>query len=62
MKDEFATLAYWSGRHEECLAACEDLLRLPDLPEADRARIAANAGFARAAMASRRDQASASAG
>lgn len=53
MKDEFATLAYWSGRHAECLAVCEELLALPDLPETDRVRIAANAGFARAALASR---------
>jgi glycosyltransferase involved in cell wall biosynthesis len=50
MKDEFAILAYWSGRHDECLATCEELLRLPDLPESDRPRIVENADFARAAM------------
>jgi hypothetical protein len=50
MKDEFAILAYWSGRYDECLATCEELLQLPDLPESDRPRVVENASFARAAM------------
>ena len=50
MKDEFSILAYECGRYDECLATCEELLRLPDLPESDRPRIVENANFARAAL------------
>jgi hypothetical protein len=50
MKDEFAILAYWTGRYDECLATCVELLALPDLPEADRPRVRDNRDFARRAL------------
>ncbi len=50
MRDEFAILAYWAGRHAESLAACETLLARTDLSEPDRKRIGDNAAFARAAV------------
>jgi glycosyltransferase involved in cell wall biosynthesis len=41
--DEMAVCAFWTGRYEESLSTCRVLLALPDLPEPDRIRIAANA-------------------
>lgn len=46
LRDEFAINAYWAGHYEESLAACEALLRDPELPGAERARIERNAEFA----------------
>jgi glycosyltransferase involved in cell wall biosynthesis len=45
--DEFAVNAYWVGEFQECLDACEHILREGKYPEAERARIEANAVFAR---------------
>jgi glycosyltransferase involved in cell wall biosynthesis len=45
--DEYAVNAYWIGRYEECLAACEQLLVEDKIPEDMRGRIEANANFAR---------------
>jgi glycosyltransferase involved in cell wall biosynthesis len=45
--DEFAVNAYWIGRYQECLDACERILREGKCPEAQRPRIEANAAFAR---------------
>lgn len=50
MGDEFAVLAYRTGRYAECLAACESLLKRLDLPASDRNRIVENARFAREAL------------
>jgi glycosyltransferase involved in cell wall biosynthesis len=45
--DEFAVNAYWVGAYQECLDACERILREGKCPEAQRPRIEANAAFAR---------------
>jgi len=45
--DEFAVNAYWAGAYQDCLDACERILRERTCPEAERARIEANAAFAR---------------
>jgi glycosyltransferase involved in cell wall biosynthesis len=45
--DEFAVNAYWAGEYRECLDACERILREGKCPEGQRARIVANAAFAR---------------
>jgi SAM-dependent methyltransferase len=44
--DEFAVSAYWTGRHRECLEACDRLLAESFLPEPERARVQANRVFA----------------
>ncbi len=46
--DELAVCAYWAGRYAASLAANETLLALDSLPPDQRARIVANADFARA--------------
>jgi tetratricopeptide (TPR) repeat protein len=48
--DELSLCAYYTGRHEESLQACETLLREGKLPEEMRDRVAANAEFARAQL------------
>ena len=45
--DEFAVNAYGAGAYEDCLVACEHILRKRKCPEAERPRIEANAAFAR---------------
>ncbi len=45
--DELAVHAYWTGRYDESLAACERLLREGKIPVHDRDRIEKNAQFAR---------------
>jgi len=45
--DEFAVNAYWTERYQECLDACERLLRERKCPEAERPRIEQNAALAR---------------
>ena len=45
--DEFAVNAYWAGEYRECLDACERILREGKCPEGQRARVEANAAFAR---------------
>jgi hypothetical protein len=45
--DEFAVNAYWAGAYQECLDACERILREGKCPQAQRPRIEANAAFAR---------------
>lgn len=49
-RDEQAIAAYYVGRHAESLALCEALLADPAVPESERARIEANAGFGRKAL------------
>jgi hypothetical protein len=48
--DEQAVCASWIGRHAEAFMLCRRLLALPDLPEQDRQRIAANRDFSVPAM------------
>lgn len=50
LRDEYALAAYYSGHFAASLAACEELLTDPLLPAAERARVQANAGFARARL------------
>jgi len=45
--DEFAVNAYWIGRYEDCLAACERLLREESITADMRERIEQNALLAR---------------
>lgn len=45
--DELAVNAYWVGAYRECLDICEHLLRGGKCPASQRARIEANADFAR---------------
>ena len=45
--DEFAVNAYWAGAYQNCLNACQRILRERKCPEAERPRIEANAAFAR---------------
>ena len=51
LHDEFAVNAYWIERYDDCLNACEHLLRGSNLPEYMRERIVKNAGFARQNLA-----------
>jgi glycosyltransferase involved in cell wall biosynthesis len=44
--DEFSVLAFWSGRHAECLEACTRILAERKIPEKERGRIRQNAHFA----------------
>lgn len=48
--DEYAVASYWVGNYRACRDACEKLLANPALPEAHRARIAANRDLAVARM------------
>ncbi|WP_156688309.1 hypothetical protein [Mycobacterium sp. Marseille-P9652] len=48
--DEQAVCASWIGKHAEAFTLCRRLLARPDLPEADRQRIAANRDFSVPAM------------
>jgi hypothetical protein len=41
--DEFAVNAFRIGQHRACLEACLHILTRPDLPDADRVRVAENA-------------------
>jgi glycosyltransferase involved in cell wall biosynthesis len=41
-KDEFAVSAFWVGQYQECLTACDELLKSGDLPEGERARVEMN--------------------
>jgi glycosyltransferase involved in cell wall biosynthesis len=45
--DEFAVNAYWAHRYQDCVDACERLLREGKLAAEVRERVAANAAFAR---------------
>jgi glycosyltransferase involved in cell wall biosynthesis len=45
--DEFAVNAYWSERYEDCLEACERLLREGKIPADIRERVENNGRFAR---------------
>ena len=49
--DEFAVNAYWAGEYGECLDACERILQEGKCPQEQRARIKANAAFARQKLA-----------
>ena len=44
--DEFAVNAYWTGRYEDCLGACQRLLHEGKIPDDMRARVKRNAEFA----------------
>ena len=44
--DEFSISAYWSGRYQESLAACDRLLAEGKLPETEYARVMRNRDFA----------------
>jgi glycosyltransferase involved in cell wall biosynthesis len=44
--DEFAVNAYWTGRYQECLEACQRLLRERKMPEDNCDRVKKNADFA----------------
>jgi hypothetical protein len=48
--DEQAVCACWIGKHAEAFTLCRRLLARPDIPEADRQRIAANRDFSVPAM------------
>jgi len=48
--DEQAVCASWIGQHAEAFTLCRRLVARPDLPEADRQRIAANRDFSVPAM------------
>ena len=47
MLDELAVNAYWTEHYEECLKACEHLLRDGKMPEQMRERVEMNARFSR---------------
>jgi glycosyltransferase involved in cell wall biosynthesis len=49
--DEFAVNAYWIGRYDECLEACERLLEEGKCPGEMRERVERNAAFAREKLA-----------
>lgn len=49
--DELAVNAYWAGRYDDCLRACERLLQEGRCPKDMRPRVAANAEFARNQLA-----------
>jgi hypothetical protein len=44
--DEFSVNAYWTGRYEDCIAACDRLLSEGKLPESHRDRVLNNKIFA----------------
>ena len=44
--DEFAVSAYWVGRYQDSLAACERLLSEGHLPESQVERVNTNRDFA----------------
>ena len=48
--DEQAVCASWIGKHAEAFTLCRRLLARPDIPDADRQRIAANRDFSVPAM------------
>jgi hypothetical protein len=48
--DEQAVCASWIGKHTEAFTLCRRLIALPDIPEPDRQRIAANRDFSVPAM------------
>ncbi len=48
--DEQAVCASWIGRHAEAFTLCRHLLARPDIPDADRQRIATNRDFSVPAM------------
>jgi len=48
--DEQAVCASWIGKHAEAFTLCRHLVAHPDIPEADRQRIAANRDFSVPAM------------
>jgi tetratricopeptide (TPR) repeat protein len=50
---ELSISAYWTGRPDEALAACDRLLALPDLPPAHRDQTVKNREFSVAAVRSR---------
>lgn len=43
---EYSVSAYWVGEREASLRACDELLAMPDLPEAYRRQTESNRGFA----------------
>jgi glycosyltransferase involved in cell wall biosynthesis len=55
MLDDFAVAAYWASEFEDCLDACETLLSSGKLPSQQRARVEANARFAKSNLANRPD-------
>ena len=52
--DEFAVNAYWAERYQDCLEACERLLREGKMPRGMHDRVEKNAEFARDRLACRR--------
>jgi len=52
--DEYAVNAYWIGRYDECLTACNRLLREGRIPPEMRERVEENARFAREKLSLRR--------
>jgi hypothetical protein len=51
---EFSICAYWAGRPDAALTACDRLLKVPELPEAYRTQTVANREFCVQALAARR--------
>ena len=51
--DEFAVNAYWTERYQDCLEACQRLLREGKMPADMYDRVKKNADFARTKLASR---------
>jgi len=49
--DELAVTAYWTGRYDKCLEACERLFDDGKMPEEMRERVKMNARFARQKLA-----------
>jgi glycosyltransferase involved in cell wall biosynthesis len=52
--DEFAVNAYWIGRYDDCLRACERMLREEKIPAEMRERVENNAQFAREKLAQKK--------
>ena len=52
--DEFAVNAYWIERYQDCLEACERLLREGKISDDMRQRVEQNARFARAKLSARK--------
>ena len=52
--DEYAITAYWIGKYDDCLGACERLLREAKIPDQMRERIEQNSRFAREKLSSQR--------
>jgi tetratricopeptide (TPR) repeat protein len=48
--DEFAVAAYWAGKYQESLQACERLLASAVLPDAQRERVNENLNYARSKL------------